>query len=71
MGQTSAGLDNYCRWCSNLPHTYIVHYGLCPRVKAIEYYPNGSLKRVAFGAEEAAQRAVRRLKPVLDELAQR
>ena len=52
MSQTDAGLDNYCRWCSNPPHSYIVHYGPCPRVKAIEYYPNGTLKHVEFHEEQ-------------------
>jgi len=70
MSQTDAGLDNYCRWCSNPPHSYIVHYGLCPQVRAIEYHPDGTIKRIEFGPEDAADRAIGRLKPVIQELAQ-
>jgi len=32
-----------CQWCGNVQHT-----GVCPRVKAIEYHPNGTIKRVEF-----------------------
>ena len=32
-----------CRWCGN-----VMHMGECPRVKVIEYYPNGTIKRVEF-----------------------
>lgn len=31
-----------CRWCNGL------HTGTCPKVKAIEYHPNGAVKRVEF-----------------------
>jgi hypothetical protein len=31
-----------CRWCGNY------HDGLCPRVKIIEYYESGGVKRVEF-----------------------
>lgn len=31
-----------CRWCG------CSHDGMCPRVKTIEYYRNGSVKRVEF-----------------------
>lgn len=31
-----------CRWCG------WAHAGVCPRVKAIEYHPNGEVKRVEF-----------------------
>lgn len=33
-----------CRWCG--PN--VLHYGLCPRVKSIEYHPTGYVKRVEF-----------------------
>lgn len=33
-----------CGYCGN----HIQHIGVCPRVKAIEYHPNGSVKRVEF-----------------------
>lgn len=36
-----------CPYCSTTAQqTY--HSGLCPKVKAIEYYPNGTVKRVEF-----------------------
>lgn len=31
-----------CMWC----HGY--HTGTCPKVRSIEYHPNGSIKRVEF-----------------------
>ena len=31
-----------CRWCSTW------HIGTCPRVKSIEYFPDGTVKRVEF-----------------------
>lgn len=34
-----------CPYCST-PHSGVIHGGPCPRVKAIEYHPNGSVKRV-------------------------
>lgn len=40
--QTSAAPPHGCPYCG-LPHA-----GTCPRVKAIEYHPDGSLKRVEF-----------------------
>ena len=55
MGQTDAGLTNHCSYCSNPPYNFIVHYGPCPRIRAIEYYPNGSLKRVELHGEEQIQ----------------
>ena len=36
-----------CPWCSD-EHTKVYHVGPCPRVKAIEYYPNGTIKRIEF-----------------------
>ena len=50
-----------CGYCST-PSQAIVHGGPCPRVRAIEYHPNGSIKRVEFNAEQpqvsiAGQRA--------------
>ena len=32
-----------CQWCG------CYHDAVCPRATAIEYYPNGMLKRVEFG----------------------
>lgn len=31
-----------CGWCG------LLHTGVCPRVKVIEYYPDGQIKRVEF-----------------------
>lgn len=42
---TNAGTNN-CRHCGHL------HSGPCPRVKAIEYYPNGTVKRVEYTTPE-------------------
>lgn len=41
---TTIGTTQYwialCRWCG------YTHSGVCPRVKAIEYFPDGAVKRV-------------------------
>ncbi len=31
-----------CRWCG------LIHGPKCPSVKAIEYYPDGTVKRIEF-----------------------
>ncbi len=36
-----------CKWCS-VDSYKIWHGGKCPKVKAIEYHPNGAVKRVEF-----------------------
>lgn len=36
-----------CEYCST-QHSIVYHGGSCPRVKSIEYYPNGTVKRVEF-----------------------
>ena len=33
---------NECRWCG------LIHGPRCPSVKAIEYFPDGTVKRVEF-----------------------
>lgn len=33
-------------------HCGVYHSGPCPRVKAIEYYPNGTIKRVEYHAPQ-------------------
>jgi len=33
-----------CEWCGMIH----VHGGMCPTIKAMEYYENGALKRVEF-----------------------
>ena len=47
---------NYCPWCSQ-PHlgSYVYHGAACPKVKAIEYYPNGMIKRTEFFGEPPTQ----------------
>lgn len=43
MSDTSnAAQSDKCRYCGNY------HGPLCPDVKAIEYHPNGTVKRVEF-----------------------
>lgn len=47
--ENTAGRDvpNACPYCSTLSPMY--HYGaVCPRVRAFEYYPDGTIKRVEF-----------------------
>jgi hypothetical protein len=34
--------NNYC------PHCHQYHTGICPYVKAIEYYPDGTVKRIEY-----------------------
>ena len=40
--QTSLNLVSSCQWCGS------THTGMCPTVKAIEYHPDGTMKRVEF-----------------------
>ena len=46
----------YCPWCSQ-PHlgSYVYHGAACPKVKAIEYYPNGMIKRIEFFGQPPTQ----------------
>lgn len=46
-GTAAPTSSSYCRWCSN-DGLQVIHYGPCPRVKSIEYHPNGNIKRVEF-----------------------
>jgi hypothetical protein len=49
MMTTATGFEP-CGWCG------LIHQGACPKVKAIEYYPNGTIKRIEFhGASMPAQ----------------
>ncbi len=42
--------DGCCPYCSDaIQKTY--HGGVCPKVKSIEYYPDGSIKKVDFFKE--------------------
>ena len=42
-----------CPWCSG-PWNKVYHSGVCPRVRAIEYHPNGTVKRIEFRSPEGA-----------------
>jgi len=43
----------YCPHCSQPSlGSYVFHGGHCPKVKAVEYHPNGSVKRVEFHGEQ-------------------
>ncbi len=45
--------DGYCGHCSQPAlGSYVFHGGHCPKVKAIEYHPNGTVKRVEFHGEQ-------------------
>ncbi len=33
---------------ANCPHCGMIHSTTCPLIKAIEYHPNGAVKRVEF-----------------------
>jgi len=39
--------NDFCPYCSDNNNT-VYHSGQCPRIKAIEYYPDGSIKRIEF-----------------------
>ena len=39
-----------CPYCST-PTVASYHSGSCPRVRAIEYHPDGSVKRIEFKTE--------------------
>lgn len=41
------GLPGACPYCSSA-HQAVMHSGACPRVRAIEYHPNGTVKRIEF-----------------------
>jgi hypothetical protein len=32
----------------NCPHCGMIHQTTCPRIKALDYYPDGTVKRVEF-----------------------
>ena len=36
-----------CEFCSD-EYNFISHFGKCPKVKSIEYYRNGTIKKVEF-----------------------
>lgn len=44
MTHTTSGLSPHCMHCGQI-HTNV---GQCPRVKAVDYYENGMVKRVEY-----------------------
>lgn len=36
-----------CGFCSSATN-YVFHQGRCPQIKAIEYHPDGTIKRIEF-----------------------
>lgn len=40
-----------CPYCSN-DITKVYHTGKCPKIKSIEYYPNGKTKKIEFKEED-------------------
>lgn len=48
---TAVEATEACRYCGSL------HVGMCPKVSAIDYYEDGSIKRVEFHAVQNASDA--------------
>lgn len=46
--------EGQCPWCGPVWHS-----GMCPRVEAIEYHQNGTIKRVEFREAGMAERLPR------------
>lgn len=44
-GSSGVDLNNTIRFCG---HCGLYHRAVCQRIKVIEYYPDGSLKRVEY-----------------------
>ena len=40
-------LEGACPHCSG-PYNSVAHVGPCPKIKAIEYHPNGAIKRIEY-----------------------
>jgi hypothetical protein len=46
---SGSSMDSGCPYCSNPSAGHIViHSGICPKVKEIEYNPDGTVKRIVF-----------------------
>ena len=43
----TTGAPAPCEWCSNGCQR-VYHNGLCPRLKAVRYYPDGRVSSVEF-----------------------
>ena len=39
---------SYCPYCSNPPYNYVYHYGICPKIKSVECYPDGKIKEIEY-----------------------
>ena len=48
----------YCPYCSNPPNYLAYHSGACPKVKSIEYYPDGTVKKIEFKDSNLAKELV-------------
>lgn len=59
--------QGYCFYCSNPPYQFIYHGGPCPLVKAKEYCPNETLKRIEFHEPQPATINVEWGIPVLED----
>lgn len=47
MSITQIPIPGGCPHCSTLAQT-VIHSGPCPHVKAVEYHPNGTIKRIEY-----------------------
>lgn len=47
LPETSVQPTGACQWCSS-GSSWTIHAGACPKVAAIEYHKNGTVKRVEF-----------------------
>lgn len=36
-------------------HCGMIHSAICPRIKSIEYYPNGTIKKVEYHSKEESK----------------
>ena len=47
MSETPVVIKDGCPYCSS-DSVQVYHQGKCPKVKFIEYYENGTVKKVEF-----------------------
>lgn len=45
MTTTTVKPPNACPYCSSETQ-YVFHQGWCPKIKSIEYHPNGTIKKI-------------------------
>lgn len=55
LNTTTAVTEPGCPYCSRDGVT-IYHVGGCPRIRSVEYYPDGTIKRVEYA--EAGRKAL-------------